>query len=144
MRKLTLNDPGTVRQLIRVATRASRDQLRLHELHCVLLVGVGHSCHDVAAWFGDSTRSIERWVGAFNRGGEGGLCACRPSGRRPRLPLDTAQRVAVEIKQPPRVCGFSEACWGGQLLMRHLRLNYGVTMSLRQCQRTLRELRADA
>lgn len=141
MRNLMLENPDLVRRSIRAAVESSRDQLFLHELHCVLLVGLGRSCHEVACWFGDSTRTIERWVGAFNRLGVEGLCPQRPSGRPPRLPADTAQRVAFELKQPPCVCGFSEAHWGGRLLMQHLNRHYGVTMSLRQCQRTLQQLR---
>lgn len=142
MRNLILENPDSVRQSIRAAVKTSHDQHLLHELHCVLLVGLGRSCHEVADWFGDSTRTIERWVGAFNRCGVAGLCAHRPGGRTPRLPADTAQRVAFELKQSPCVCGFPDARWGGRLLMQHLQAHYGVTMSLRQCQRTLRRLRA--
>ena len=141
MRNLILENPDSVRLSIRVAVKSSRDQLLLHELHCVLLVGLGRSCHEVAGWFGDSTRTIERWVGAFNRLGVVGLCAHCPAGRTPRLRAETAQRVAFELKQAPCVCGFPDARWGGRLLKQHLQARYGVTMSLRQCQRTLRRLR---
>lgn len=142
MRNFILKDSDSVRQSIRAAIKVSRDQHLLHELHCVLLVGLGRSCHEVGDWFGDSTRTIERWVGAFNRCGVAGLYAHRPGGRTPRLPAKMAQRVAFELKQPPSVCGFPDARWGGRLLMQHLQTHYGVTMSLRQCQRTLRRLRA--
>lgn len=141
MRNLVPNDSESVSQSIRTAVKSSRDQLLLHELHCVLLVCLGRSCHEVGGWFGDSTRTIERWVSAFNRHGVAGLCAHRPGGRRPRLPSDTVQRVTFEIRQLPSVCGFPDALWCGRLLMQHLREHYGVTMSLRQCQRTLRRLR---
>lgn len=142
MKHLALEDPDAVRLSIRRAAKSSRDQLLMHELHCVLLVGLGRSCHEVGGWFGDSTRTVERWVSAFNQHGVAGLCARRPGGRRPRLPYDTAQRVAFEIRQSPGVCGFSDALWGGRLLMQHLYEHYGVTMGLRQCQRTLCRLRA--
>ena len=142
MRSLIVENPDSVRESIRAAINVSRDQHLLHELHCVLLVGLGRSCHEVAGWFGDSTRTIERWVGAFNRWGVEGLCAHRRGGRTPRLPAETAQRVAFELKQPPCVCGFPDARWGGRLLMQHLQAHYGVAMSLRQCQRTIRHLRA--
>ena len=141
MRNLILKDPESVRESIRAAIKASNDQLLLHELHCVLLVGLGRSCHEVADWFGDSTRTVERWVSAFNRGGVAGLSRHRPGGRTPRLSAGITERLAFELRQPPRVCGFAEACWGGKLLKEHLVSHYGVTMSLRQCQRTLRRLR---
>lgn len=141
MRKLILEEPESVRRTIRAAVKGSRDQLLLHKLHCVLLVGLGRSCHEVASWFGDDTRTIERWVGAFNRQGVGGLCPHLQVGRTSQLPADTAQRVAFEIKQPPFACGFPDMGWGGKLLKQHLISHYGVTMSLRQCQRFLRRLR---
>ncbi len=142
MRKLLLKDPQLVRQYILRASRGSREQFLLHKLHCVLLVGLGRGCREVASWFGGSTRSIERWVGAFNRDGVEGLAPCRPGGRTPRLRPDAAQHIAFELRQPPCVCGYSELQWEGHLLMRHLSLHYGVSMSLRQCQRTLRRLRS--
>ncbi|MCZ4312308.1 helix-turn-helix domain-containing protein [Comamonadaceae bacterium G21597-S1] len=107
-----------------------------------MLVGLGRSCHEVGQWFGDSTRSVERWVVAFNRHGAAGLCACSPGGRRPRLSVDTVKRLVFELRQSPGICGFPDAVWGGRLLMQHLQVHYGVTMGLRQCQRTLRHLRA--
>ncbi len=142
MRNLRLEDTDFVRQAIRTAANNSRDQLLLHRLHCVLLVGLGRSCHEVADWFGDSTRTIERWVGAFNRRGVAGLSTDPPVGRRPRLSDETARRVAFELKQAPCVCGFPDKGWGARLLMQHLKSHYGVTMGLRQCQRTLNRLRA--
>ena len=141
MKNLILEDPDSVRRSIRAAIKVSRDQHLLHELHCVLLVGLGRSCHEVAGWFGDSTRTVERWVGAFNRFGVAGLWSHRPCGRAPRLMADTEQRVTFELKQPPSVCGYPDTRWGGRLLKQHLQAHYGVTMSLRQCQRTLRRLR---
>ena len=141
MKHLVLENPDFVLQSIRAAVKRSSDQLLLHELHCVLLVGLGRSCHEVAGWFGDSTRTIERWVGAFNKAGVNGLCRRRPGGRTPRLSAGIAERLAFELRQPPSVCGFAEARWGGQLLKEHLMSHCGVTMSLLQCQRTLQQLR---
>jgi transposase len=142
MRHLILNDPQSVRRSIRSAVKGSRDQRLLHELHCVLLVGLGRSCQEVGEWFGDSTRTVERWVGAFNRQGVAGLGVRVPCGRRPRLSSDTVLRLRFELRQSPRICGFPDAAWGGRLLMHHLQEHYGVTLGLRQCQRTLRRLRA--
>jgi transposase len=141
MRKLTLVDAGSVHRAIRAASKASLDQQVIHKLHCVLLVGLGRSCQEVAGWFGDCTRSVERWVGVVNRLGVQGLTALEHGGRTTRLTTENALRVAFEVTQPPRFCGFSDDHWRGQLLMQHLKIHYGIALSLRQCQRKLRGLR---
>ena len=138
VRSLKLNDPDAVLLSLRKVTKSSPDQLFLHKLHCVLLVGLGRNCHEVANWFGDSTRTVERWVNAYRRFGLEGLSCHQHGGRTPCLPLDIARRVEFELGQAPGVCGFPDAHWGGRLLMEHLQTHYGITMSLRQCQRTLR------
>ncbi|MEO8037252.1 MAG: helix-turn-helix domain-containing protein [Betaproteobacteria bacterium] len=140
MRRMTLNEPPVLRQSIRAAVASSRDQRLLHQLHCVLLVSLGRSCHEVALWFGDSTRTVERWVHAFETHGAEGLRAHCPSGRPPKLPVDHVLRLAADIAQSPAAFGYAETQWSGRLLMRHLATRYGVTMSLRQCQRTLQRL----
>ena len=137
MRKMTPNEPPRLRQSIRAAVASSRDQRLLHQLHCVLLVSLGRSCHEVALWFGDSTRTVERWVHAFEIHGAEGLCPHCPSGRPPKLPDDHALRLAADLRQSPAAFGYAQPQWSGRLLMRHLTDRYGVTMGLRQCQRTL-------
>jgi transposase len=140
MRKLTLTDPIAARLSIREMVKNSRDQHLLHQLHCVQLVGLGRTCKEVANWFGDTTRTVERWVCAFNNLGVEGLCHHQSHGRPPRVVVDVAQRLAFELKQPPRVCGFADAHWSGKLLKQHLISHFGVTMSLRQSQRILKRL----
>ena len=141
MQKLIVNNPDSVRLSIRLAAKGSRDQRLMHILHCVLLVGLGCSCHEVGEWFGDSGRTVERWVGAFNRYGVTGLCAHVPGGPRPRLSSTMIHRLVFELRQSPDVCGYAAAIWCGRLLIQHLREHYGVNMGLRQCQRILRRSR---
>ena len=141
MRKLLLAETEFVRRSIETAVKGSRDQLVLHKLHCLLLLGLGCGCHQVAEWFGHSTRTMERWVSAFNAHGIVGLCPPHPpTGRTPKLPGDTVQRLAFELRQQPCVCGYAELHWSGRLVMHHLNTHYGVKIGLRQCQRTLRRL----
>lgn len=122
-------------------------QHELHRLHCVYLVALGHSCREVASWFGDGTRSVQRWVTAY------AACACEadtcsgaeraslagPSGRPPRVSPEAAQQVRLDLQGLPCQFGYPQGRWDGRLLQQHLQACFRVEMGLRQCQRFLRD-----
>ena len=142
MNKLSIDNIAAVRDMIQAASKKSPEQHLLHQLHCVCLVGLGHGCYEVARWFGDSPRSLERWVNAFGTLGASGLRQRRPNGRPPRLTTTAMERLALELDQSPLACGCRQSRWDGRLLKQHLSAHYGLDMSLRQCQRTLQRQRA--
>lgn len=108
-----------------------------HRLHAVLLVGVGHSCYQVASWLGDDARSIERWVQAFERQGVDGLKSHPGSGRPARLTPAQRAQLALDLSGEPVDLGFTQAHWSGKLLARHLERQFGIQLSQRHCQRLL-------
>lgn len=140
MKRLLVKDPQAALQGIEAMVGGAREQLVLHKLHCVLLVGRGCTCTQVAAWFGGTARSVERWVCAFNNDGLSGLRCRGSSGRPPRLAEDSARRLRCELRQAPAASGFGALRWTGRLLLQHLQEHYGICMSLRQCQRTLQHM----
>ena len=143
MRKLRPSHPEIIRKLITDAASMSEAQRFLHRLHCVLLVSVGRSCYEVAAWFGEDPRTIERWVHAHEQDRVSGLQDHHGGGRPARLSLEQARILAQEVGRSPLGYGYDEAKWNGRLLERHLETRYGVHLSVRQCQRILRTLNAD-
>jgi transposase len=56
-----------------------------HRLHGVLLVAQGMTCPEVAHLLGDAPRSVEYWVGRFERDGLPGLLEGERPGRPRRL-----------------------------------------------------------
>ena len=112
----------------------------LHRLHCVLLVGEGHSCYDLARWFDESPRTVERWVNKFNKSGVEGLKEQPKHGRSSKLAggqLDALQR---DIGKHPNTFGYDQTLWNGKLLAFHLEECYEVSLSIRQCLRILKRL----
>jgi transposase len=103
-------------------------------LHCVLLAGQGLSCYEVATLFGENPRTIERWVKEAERFGAERLKERKRGGRRPAL-----ERNALEALRQSLPGG---ATWTGRSLQSHLDRTYAVHLSIRQCQRLLKELRA--
>ena len=110
-----------------------------HRLHAVLLVGVGHSCYQVASWLGGDARSIERWVQAFDRHGVDGLKSHPGSGRPARLTPAQRAQLALDLSAEPVELGFAQAHWSGKLLARHLERQFGIRLSQRHCQRLLQQ-----
>lgn len=140
MRKLSVGSSKAIRERIHAAVKTSFEQRFLLRLCCVLLIAEGRNCYEVARWFGEDPRTIERWVHALDERGVEGLREHHAGGRPTKLSPDQAQRLALDLKKPPRLCGYPEMRWSGKRLAQHLDGCYGVKLSPRHCQRIVRRL----
>ena len=129
-----------LRKSLGVELRASASARFLHKLHCVLLVTNGMSSCGVADKFGESARSVQRWVKAFEAGGIETLRDEPHTGRTSRLPASCLELLLSDLRSLPTTLGYSEACWTGILVAKHLALRYDVCLGTRQCQRLLASL----
>jgi transposase len=77
-------------------------------LHCVLLIAEGRSCYEVARWFGEDPRTIERWVHALDEYGIEGLREHHAGGRPTKLADEHLQHLALDLQKPPSACGYPE------------------------------------
>jgi transposase len=136
MRKLTVSDLGGLQEALRKAASRSGESRELHRLHQVMLVALGNSCYQVAHWFGEDPRTLERWVRRFERSGAVALRNGARSGRPGRLSAD----LGKTLRQ--LVAGYPKQKWNGRVLQDQLETRFGLTLSLRQCQRLLRQLYA--
>lgn len=111
-----------------------------HRLHCVVLVGEGHSGLTVARWFDDDPRSVQRWVRRFQQSGVDGL----RDGIRPGRPRALTERQVHELSAVlqtfPRDHGYSSERWRSDIVATEVERRFGVTMSRRNCQRLLASL----
>jgi len=139
MRKLSLSGAKWVRELIHASVKTSCEQRFVLRVCCVLLIAGGRSCYEVARWFGEDPRSIERWVHALDEHEVEGLPAHPAGGRPAKLAGEQAQCVALDL-QMLRLSEYTKREWSGRLLTQHLEGSYGVKLNARQCQRMLRRL----
>lgn len=139
MHRLHPLNPDTLRTELAAAACRSAEWRYAHRLHAVLLVGVGHSCYEVASWLGDDARSIERWVHAFDRHGVDGLKGHPGSGRPARLTPTQTAKLALDLASHPAEHGFAQPRWSGKLLAQHLERRFGIQLSQRHCQRLLQQ-----
>lgn len=142
MKRLRQLDPGELRTALRLVEDQPCDPRYLHRLHGVLLVSLGCSCQQVANWFGDDPRSVQRWSLACERGGVAGLRDHHAGGRPGCLsPAEQAQ-LMLDLRLQPDCLGFTQARWSGKLVAQHLARRFGVTLSQRRCQSLLQQLAA--
>jgi transposase len=138
MRKLRPMHVELIRPLIAKAVRSSEELRYLYRMQCVLLVGEGQSCYQVAKWLSSDARTIERWVHAYEQRGAEGLRDHHGGGRPGRLSGQQIHQLKEDLGQVPRVLGYEHPKWDGKLLAAHLQARYGVRLGIRQCQRILR------
>jgi len=135
------SEKETLARALKNAIKGSAEAHYLHRLHCLQMVAQGHSSHDVAMWFNDNPSSVARWVRHFKVFGILGLQDDHKSGRPSKLDHDALRKLTKELSQQPRTLGHPADHWDGKLLASHLEKHYGVSMSVRQCQHQLRQLR---
>jgi transposase len=120
--------------------RRSDESRYYHRLHGVLLVAQGMTCPEVARLLGDAPRSVEYWVGRFEKDGLAGLLEGERPGRPRRLSGKQMEAVDRILRRPPQEVGFSGAIWDGKTLSAWLEQKYDLHLGVRQCQRMFRQL----
>jgi len=140
MPKLDAGDINTLSRALDEAINSSTDMRFIHRLHSLLLVAQGRCVNEVARWFNDDPSTVARWIRHFKLYGVLGLQDDHKSGRPSKLDHDALRKLTQELDQHPGTLGHSAEHWDGKLLASHLEKHYGVSMSVRQCQRLLRQL----
>lgn len=140
MKALQIADAQTMKIALQQEITRSDESRYDHRLHGVLLVCQGHSCYDVAHWFGEHPSTIERWVHRFEGRGFSGLREGQRDGRPRRLDDRTWDKLERDLRRHPRDMGYGQNLWDGKLLSHHLRHTYAIELGVRQCQRLFRSM----
>ncbi len=138
MRTLKLSASPELRRQLRHEVCRNHDSHFLHRLHCVLLISEGHSCCEVADWFGENSRTIERWVRRLQEHGVEGLKDAEHPGRPTKLTTTQLDDLWEDIESPPWAYGYRHPIWSGRLLAAYVERKFAVKLSVRQCQRLLK------
>jgi transposase len=140
MKPLTMADSPTIILGLQDEIRRSEESRYDHRLHGVLLVAQGMTCPEVAHLLGDAPRSVEYWVGRFERDGLAGLSEGERPGRPRRLTEKQWAAVDQILRYLPREVGLSGNLWDGKTLRTWIEQRYGIVIGVRQCQRMFRQL----
>ena len=140
MKKLTIADADVMVLGLQDEIRRSRDSRYDHRLHAVLLVAQGMSCPEVGRFLGDAPRTVEYWVHSFEEEGLSGLVDIDRPGRPPRLEDAQYREIGDTLRLSPSDVGMNANLWDGKTLSEFIRLRYGISLGVRQCQRLFRQL----
>ncbi len=111
-----------------------------HRLHSVFLVAQGMSCRQTAMLMGDAPRTVAYWLKRFQNDGLEGLKEAGRPGRSKRLNEVQIQEIRTLLQKPLHASGLPFDAWSGKNLTEVIQEQYEVTLSVRQCQRLLKEL----
>ncbi len=139
MRKLQITNSTALNEILKGLVNESEELRYLHRIHVVSLVAKGCSCHDVAAWYELTIRTVERWVHQYDTTGCSGLRGDQNSGRPHKLSASELEIISRDIKKSPRDLGYKGERWKGGVLAVHLRKFFDVSLSERQCQRLIKQ-----
>ncbi len=140
MRKLQVECTEVIRIAIQQEIERSEESRYDHRLHGLLLLAAGHSCRQVAGFFGEDDTTVQRWVRRFERGGLRALRERKRSGRPRTLSSAQWSDLQTDLQKSPEEFGLGSALWDGPSLSKHLRDRYGVDLGVRQCQRIFRQM----
>jgi len=141
VQRLNVTNASPLHEALEEELRHSPRARYLSRLHCLLFIASGHSCIETARALRRSARAIEYYVHRYQEDGVSGL-AEQPRGGAGSRRLTAVQykHLCNDLAHSPRDAGYSQARWHGPLLATHLARGYGVRLSVRQCQRLIRQL----
>ena len=140
MKRLEVADASQIILALHDEIRRSEDARYDHRLHTVLLVAQGMSCSEVSRLLGDSLRTVQNWVNRFERRGFAGLREGYRPGRTPKLSEKQLTKIQEALRTSPDEYGLNGHLWDGKTLSTYVKQQFGVRVSVRQCQRLFRKL----
>ena len=140
MQRLNVVNAETMAIIIQSEIQNTGESRYIHRLHGVLLVAKGHTCSEVATILGHTVKTIENWVNRFNEGSFQALKDERRTGRPSSLSSQQLEEIEIILRKDPLTIGYEQNLWDGKLLSHHIEKKFGITLSVRQCQRLFHKL----
>jgi transposase len=121
------------------AIMSSSDESRFHfRVFAVNMVLSGFPASEIGAMAGVSKVAVTGWVKTAD---EQGFDALRPKGHKGAMPKLTDEQCKVidaALQSDPKEYGYKN--WDGPSLAAYIESKFGVTLSVRQCQRLFHKL----
>jgi transposase len=124
--------------MVRDMSAKSPDARLLHRLHCVALVCNGLSASEVGRIFNDSPRAVAYWVTRFKKDGVDGLREEARPGRPPKLNPSQMKQLQIFMKESRAKSRPVKPETLSELISKQ----FGIALTVRQCWRILKRLRA--
>lgn len=132
------------RKLLLDEIDSSHESRYVQRLSAVLMIISDFDYDQVARLFNKSERTIQIWVCRFYREGMSGLREKERAGRPPTIDPLVLQEIEDALSNPPSEYGYNGKKWIGKFLRHFLITRYQIQLSVRQCQRILKQVRSDS
>ena len=109
-----------------------------HKVELVLLVLAGLTPSFLSEYCAESKNTITSWVKTVTEIGYEALTIGKPTGRPPKLTLAQLEELKSMIGGEPSAYGYN--VWEGKSVSNLVKKQFGVKMSVRQCQRLFHTL----
>ncbi|HZT29202.1 MAG TPA: helix-turn-helix domain-containing protein [Bryobacteraceae bacterium] len=116
--------------------QGSPEQRFGHKMHAVRFRKLGMTYPELSRWFGESPRTIKRWVRSYNLHGIDGLLE-KHSGRPTELTALQRAEVLAATTAGPQSVGLPFKNWTGRALAKWIIQRWGVRLRERQCRRMI-------
>jgi transposase len=140
MKRIHVQDNENMQVAIQQEILRSEDSRYNHRLHGVLLVSKGMSCYSAGEFLGHDATTIQRWVNDFNTNGFSGLYDKERPGRPTSITAPQWEMLSKDLRKHPQEFAYSQNLWDGKLLAYHLKVQFGIEIGVRQCQRIFQKL----
>ena len=100
----------------------------------------GRAVVGLAAQFGVTRGSVNRWLQWFNADGVDGLRTGKPPGRARRLTVEQRDELTKLIESGPETAGYSSGVWTGPMIGDLIEQRFGVRYHNHHVPRLLHEL----
>ena len=116
--------------------QGSPEQRFGHRMHAVRFHKLGMTYPELSKWFGESARTIKRWVRSYHLHGIAGLLE-KHSGRPTELTALQRTEVTAAITAGPESVGLPIKSWTGRALAKWINRQWGIRLQERQCRRMI-------
>lgn len=121
------------------AIMSSSDESRYHfRVFAVNMVLSGCSAAQIGAMAGVSKVAVTGWVKTADEQGFEALRPKKHKGRAAKLTEEQCNEIDIVLQSDPKEFGYKK--WDGPTLSAYIQTKYGITLSVRQCQRLFHSL----
>ena len=117
---------------------ATDDAAFIHRVSMVNLVLAGLPATTLASVSGVDPRTIQLWVKNADENGFESLRDKKRTGRTPKLSSDIKEALKLVLIKDPMEYGYN--VWDGISLSKYIQTTFGVSYSVRSCQRLFHDL----
>ena len=120
--------------------KKSEDAKFIRRLDIMNLVLTGIPVQQVVELYNVHRSTIYSWLDKAKKLGIESLKDIPKEGRPSQIMDTELKKIKKDLQKHPSVFDYKDSLWSGKLLSYHLKVRYGIELSVRQCQRLFHKL----